>query len=144
MSDSMYGYRSGPRIPIPVLLDSSTSTISVGDALKLGTAGYYQQAGAGDAVQCFAMEAATAPSADGEKTILADFSTLSVYEFPPDTGTVVVGDVGKLMDLGGAQSVNRDASTTGDGSDGCLACIRVDTDAQTLFVQLRKPTFAGA
>jgi hypothetical protein len=144
MSDTEYGYRSGPRTPRPVRLDSSTSTISVNDALKLGTAGYYQQAGAGDEVQCFAMQASTAPSADGEKVILADFSPLAIYEFPPDSGTVVVGDIGKQMDLGGAQSINRDASATGSGGDGCFQCVDVDTDNQTLFVRLAKPLFAGA
>ena len=63
---------------------------------------------------------------------------------PADTGTVVVGDVGKQMDVGGAQSVNRDSSTTGSGGDGCLQCVDVDTVRNTLFVRLSKPQFAGA
>jgi hypothetical protein len=148
LSDSVYGYRysegGGARAPRPVKLDSSTSTISVGDFLKLGTAGYYQQAAANEEAQCVAMQASTAPSSDGAKSILADFSTNSVYEFPADTGSAVQGDVGKQCDIGGAQSVNRDASATGAGGDGCLQIVDVDTTANTLFVRLAKPLFAGA
>jgi hypothetical protein len=144
MSDTVYGYRYGTRDPRPVRLDSSTSTISVGDFLKLGTAGYYQQCDAGGEGQCVAMQAATAPSSDGAKIILADFSTSAVYEYPPDTGSAVVGDIGKQCDIGGAQSVNRDASATGSGGDGCLQIVDVDTTKNTLFVRLAKPAFAGA
>jgi hypothetical protein len=144
MPDSLYGYRSGDRTPRPVRLDSATSTVVVGDFLKLGTAGYYQQCDANGEGQCVAMQASTAPTADGEKIILADFSRTAIYEYPADTGTVVVGDIGKSCDIGGAQSVNRDASATGQGGDGCLDILDVDTAANTLFVRLARPAFVGA
>lgn len=144
MSSTVYGYRYGTREPRTVRLDSTTSTISVGDFLVLDTAGYYEQCGANGEAQCVAMQASTAPSSDGLKTILADFSTSAVYEYPADTGSTVVGDIGKQCDVGGAQSVNRDASATGSGADGCLQIVDVNTTANTLFVRLAKPAFAGA
>lgn len=144
MAENLYGYRSGHRTPRKVRLDSTTATVVVGDFLKLDTAGYYEQAGANEEAQCVAMQASTAPSADGSAEILADFSTSSIYEYPADTGTVVVGDIGKQCDIGGAQSVNRDASATGDGANGCLQILDVDTVKNTLFVRLAKPLFSGA
>jgi hypothetical protein len=144
VSDSLYGYRTGRRSPRPVRLDSTTSTISVNDGLILATAGYYKQAAANEEVQCFAMQASTAPSADGEKIIMADFSREAIYEFPADTGSFVVGDIGKSCDLGGAQSINRDASATGQGGDGCFEIVDVDVANNTGFVRLARPTFVGA
>jgi hypothetical protein len=144
MAETLYGYRSGPRVPVQIKIDSSTSAISVGDFLVLATAGYYKQAGANEEAQCVAMQATAAPSADGGVTILADFSHESIYEYPADTGSFVQGDVGKQMDVGGAQSINRDASATGSGTDGCLQCVRVDTTKNTGFVRLNRPLFSGA
>jgi hypothetical protein len=144
MAENLYGYRHGPRVPVQIKLDSTTSTISVGDFLLLATAGYYKQAGAGEEAQCVAMQASAAPSSDGYITILADFSHESVYEYPPDTGSFVQGDVGKQMDVGGAQTINRDASATGSGADGCFQCVRVDTTKNTGFVRLNRPLFSGA
>lgn len=137
MPGTVYGYRSGPRVPVQVKIDSGTSAISVGDFLALGTAGYYQQAAAGDTAHCVAMEAQATISADGDATILADFSTLSVYEYPPDTGTVTQALVGTTMDVGGAQSINIDAST-----DDCVRVVRADTVNNTVYIQLVH-AFAG-
>lgn len=132
MASPPYGYRSGPRIPRVLPLDSTTSTIVVGDIITEATAGYYKQAAAGaDTVVGVAMEAATAPSADGGKSILVDVSDQSIYEFPADTGTVTQALVGHLWDVGGAQSCDIDAST-----DDTLYCVGVDTVANTVFVQL--------
>lgn len=144
MAETLYGYRTGRRDIRPVKLDASTSTIVVGDFLKLGTAGFYQQCGANEEAQCIAVDASVAPSADGGLEIGADFSREAIYEYPADTGTVVVGDKGKQCDVGGAQSVNRDASATGDGGNGCLQILDVDTVKNSLFVRLAKPLFAGA
>jgi hypothetical protein len=145
LADTLYGYSSGPQTPRPVALDSSTATVNIGDFMRLGTAGYYQACTAtSDEPQCIAMEYSTAPSADGEKIILADFSTLSIYRYPPDTGTVVIGDRGKSCDIGGAQSVNRDASAQGQGGDGCLEIVDVDVAEQVLYVRLARPAFVGA
>lgn len=145
MAENIYGYRSGPRLPREIQIDSSTpSDPAVGDIMKLGTAGYWQVAAANEEGQCVAMQATTDPSADGGTKILADFSTLSVYEYPADTGTVVIGDIGKAMDVGGAQSINRDASATGRGGDGIFQCVGVDLVKNTVFVRMAFPLVAGA
>jgi hypothetical protein len=144
VSDSLHGYRSGPRTPRPVRIDSSSSAIVVGDFLVLDTAGYYEKAAANGEAQCVAMQACSAGSADGDVIILADFSRDAIYEYPADTGSFVVGDIGKSCDIGGAQSINRDASATGQGGDGCLEILDVDVANNTGFVRLARPAFVGA
>jgi hypothetical protein len=137
MSDTLYGYRRGQRNPVRVRLDASTSTVNVGDMLAKGTAGYYQQVAAGGIAEGVAMQYSTAPGSDGDKEILMDISQESVYEYPADTGTVTVALIGLMCDVGGAQSVDIDAST-----DDCLVIRDVDTVKNTLFVQIR-PALAG-
>ena len=137
MPDTLYGYRRGPRNPVQARLDASTATININDLLTLGTAGYYQQAAAGDVVHGVAMQRSTAPAADGDKVILMDISTESVYAFPPDTGTVTVALIGKTCDVGGAQSIDIDATL-----DDCILIRDVDTVANLVYVQVR-PAFAG-
>lgn len=129
MASPPSGYRSGPQMMVYALVDSSSSDISAGDFLTLGTAGYVQQAGAGDTVFGIAQEDCTAPSADGGAGLLVDRSPLSIYEYPPDTGTVTQALVGTTMDVGGAQSINIDAST-----DDCIRVHAVDTARNTLLV----------
>lgn len=126
----------GPSLPLKVKIDSSTSDISQGDQLVLGTAGYYQQAAADGVVQCIALETVASPSADGDAEILADFSTMRVWEYSPDAGTVTQALVGTRMDCGGAQTINIDQSTTGTDSDGIWLCVGVDTDANKVHVVL--------
>lgn len=142
MADSVYGYKSGPRVPVQVKIDASTTAISVNDMLTLGTAGYMQKVAAGDNALCVAMQACAVPSADGDITILADFSQASVYEFPPASGSTVQGDAGKAFDVGGAQSVDRAASVDGEGGDGSLRCVAVDTVRNTMFVTIH-PLISG-
>ena len=137
MADTFYGYHRGQRNPVRVRLDSSTATVNIGDMMTLGTAGYYQKAAAGDVVHGVAMEYATAPTADGDKEILVDVSGESVYRYPPDAGTVTVALIGVTMDVGGAQSINIDAST-----DDCILVRDVDTANNLVFIQIR-PAFAG-
>lgn len=143
MADTMYGYRSGQRMTRPVKIDSTSAAISVGDFLVLDTAGYYEQGAADGEAQCVAMQAVTAGSSDGAVTILADFSRESIYEYPPDAGSVTQALVGKQCDLGGAQSIKITASATGDGADGIFQIVDVDTVANTVFVKMAKPKFAG-
>jgi len=132
MSSPPYGYRHGPRVPRRLPVDSSTSDIAVGDLITEGTAGYYQQAAAAaGTVIGVAMEAVSSPSADGDASILVDVSDQSVYEYAPDAGTVTEALVGHLWDVGGAESVNIASSL-----DDTLYCVGVDTDANTVFVQL--------
>jgi hypothetical protein len=137
MPDTLYGYRRGPRNPVQARLDSTTSTVNVNDMLTLATAGYYKQAAAGDVVHGVAMQYSTAPSADGDKVVLMDVSTESVYAYPPDSGTVTAALIGVTMDVGGAQSIDIDAS-----ADDCILVRDVDTANNLVYVQIR-PAFAG-
>lgn len=137
MANLNYGYKHGPRVPRKVKMDSASAAIEVGDMLTLSTAGYFKECAADGEPVCVAMEAHAAVSADGDAEILADFSQESVYEYPPDTGTVTIALVGLLMDVGGEQQVNIDQST-----QDSLLCVGVDTGANTVFVQIR-PTASG-
>lgn len=137
MPDTMYGYRRGPRNEIQARLDSTTSTVNVGDMLTLATAGYYKQASAGDVVHGVATSYSTAPSTDGEKSVTMDISPDALYAYPPDSGTVTVALIGLTCDVGGAQSVAIAAST-----DDCLLIRDVDVASNLVYVQIR-PAFAG-
>ena len=137
MANLGYGHRYGNRTPVPVRVDSSTSAISIGDMLTLATAGYFKQAAAGDEPICVAMQACAAPAADGNTTILADFSLDSVYAYPPASGTATVALIGKTFDVGGAQSA--DIAT---GTDDSLICVDVDTVNNLVFVKIN-PTLAS-
>lgn len=130
MGDSLYGYRTGPRVLRKAKVDSSTSAIKNGDMLTWATAGYVKQASANDTICGFAADDCAVPSADGDTEILVDFSTLSIYEYPPDAGTVTQALVGYTMDCGGAKSVNIDAST-----DDCLEVVEADVSNNTIFVR---------
>lgn len=130
MADSLYGYVSGPRTPVQMRV-ATGSAIAVGDLVKAESDGYITVCAAGDNPIGVAMEACTAPSADGGRTILVDISPLSIYRYPPDTGTVSQALVGKTCDVGGVQSINIDAS-----ADDCIYVARVNTDENTLHVRL--------
>ena len=129
-------YRSGPRDPRYVEVKAS-EVINQGDFCDFDASGYLAECDANDTPTCVAMETITGGATDGLNRALVDFSTLSVYEMPPDAGTVDHTLIGKTMDCGGAQSVNIDATV-----DDSLACVDVDTNANTVFVRL-VPVFAG-
>lgn len=141
-----YGFRKGRRAGTPVRIDSSTTLpIKVGDFLTLATAGYYKQASAGDEPQCVAMQevpATPALSADGDATILADFSKESIYEYPAASGSVTVALIGKKCDVGGAQSADITASADGADADGSLQIVDVNVSRNTVYVTLNAD-FAG-
>lgn len=130
MGDSLYGYRFGPQVLVKAKVDSSTSAIKKYDMLTWATAGYVKQASANDTIIGFSNDDCAVPSADGDAEILMDVSTLSIYEYPPDTGTVTQALVGYTMDCGGAKSVNIDAST-----DDCLEVVAADVGKNTIFVR---------
>lgn len=126
-----YGYVKGERIPVQAPVDASTTAIVVGDMLTLGTAGYVQQAAAGDIPYGVAMEPCAAPAADGAKKVLVDISKEVVYRYPPDTGSVTAALLFTTMDVGGPQSINIDATT-----DNSIKCVGVDTDTNTILIKL--------
>ena len=77
----------GTPILLPMPVDSSSADISKGDFVSLATAGYIQQASAGELPVGIAQDSVTSPSADGDVTILVDVSCETVYRFDPDAGT---------------------------------------------------------
>jgi hypothetical protein len=137
MADLRLGYRHGTRDPRLLPVDASTSAISIGQFVTLGTAGYIQRAAAGDEPYGVAMQACSAPSTDGGTSILVDVSQDSVYAVAPDEGSVTAALLFKTCDVGGAQSANIDA-----GTDDSLYIVGVDTAENLVFVQIR-PTPAS-
>ena len=131
-----YGYRFGPRVPVSMAVDSSAATLEVGHLVTLATAGYIKECASGDEPYGVVMERTTAPSADGDKSILIDISREAVYELPPDSGTVTQALVMTAKDVGGAQSCAIASST-----DKSLEIVRVDTSANTVFARI-SPTFS--
>lgn len=109
-----YGFRDSgnPRQIVYAKVDQSTSAITSGDMLTLATAGYVKRASAGDAPCGVAIDSvATAPSNDGDISIRIDVSPLSRYEYPADTGSVTQALAFTWLDVGGAQSIDIDATT---------------------------------
>lgn len=132
-----YGYVKGERNAVSYPVDSGTTAIVVGDLITMGTAGYVQQAAAGDLIYGVAMEPCAVPTADGAKTCLVDISKHSIYRYPPDAGSVTAALLFKTCDVGGPQSINIDATV-----DDVIYIVGVDVDSNTLLVQI-SPTPAG-
>lgn len=65
-------------------------------------------------------------------SILVDISEASVYEFPPDTGSATAAQAGKTCDVGGARSINVDAT-----ADDNVIIHSVDTDANSVLVSFK-------
>ena len=132
-----FKYRKGERIVEEYPLDSTSADILVGDAITASgaTSGYFKEVDAlAEAIVGIAVSKVSSPSADGGAVVLVDVSELSVYEVTPDAGSVGVTLVAKTMDAGAdARSADINGSTTDD-----LLCVRVDEDANTLYVMLRK------
>jgi len=132
-----YGYRKGMQQIVSLPLDSTTADIgATATAITPtnATSGYFKEVdAAGERVVGFSYSKVDSPSADGGASVLVDISTDSVYEFPPDSGTVDYSLIGKTCDIGAdGQSVDIDGS-----SDDSLRIVDVDTTNNTCFVQLR-------
>ena len=131
MADS-YGYRSGPRSSVKLLLDSDSAAVTSGDILTStgATPGYVIAAdGSGDAFRGVAITDSASPSADGGAFVMADVSQMSIYEYPVDSGSVAAGDAGFTCDIAAARTINFDASVTDN-----VKIHAVDVDANTVFV----------
>lgn len=135
MPDS-YGYRFGPQVIQTYGVDSSVATtIRPGDHVKWATAGYVTICGAGDNPIGVAVSVATPGTSDGDVTVQVDISEWSVYEYPPDAGSVTAALIGLTCDLGGARSIDIDAS-----ADDNIKIVNVDTAANTVLVRHLYPT----
>jgi len=120
---------------------AANATWDQGAFLKLSS-GYLTACSAGDVPYGVArdrMTTAMSPATSGDVVAGVFVGPNNHYRYPPDAGTVAITDVFKKMDVGGARSVNIDAST-----DSCLICIDVDTTNNELIVQLIPAAAAGA
>jgi hypothetical protein len=125
------GYVFGERriIRVPV---KASETIVANDMVDYDSNGFLQACDAGDIPVGVAVGATTGTvTADGDQIIQIDTSMASVYRFTPDTGTAAVTLRGKTCDVGGAQTIDIDAST-----DDCILVQDVDTTNNTLLVSL--------
>jgi len=123
---------------MPVLFpvdSSSAGNIAIGDFVVEVTAGYVGQGAAGGLPLGVAMQACTTPSSDGDVSILVDVSEDSIYEYPADTGTVSQGLCGRTVDIGGAQSIDIDAST-----DDIIRVWEINTDRNTVYCSVLPTT----
>jgi hypothetical protein len=132
-----YGYRKGIQQPVMLPLDSTSADITATSTAITdsgATSTYFKEVdAAGERVVGWSISKVDSPSADGGAFVKVDISTTSIYEFPPDAGTVDYSLVGKTCDIGAdGQSVDINGS-----SDDSLRIVDVDTTNNTCFVQLR-------
>ena len=117
-----YGYVSGPRTQISKLV-GNTGAISDGDCL-VRDAGYNQgvmRATDGDIPSFVASQSASAPTTDGDTSILVDINQASEYRLPVVTGTLAVTMEGEMCDIGVAGTViGLDVNATTDD------CVRIN------------------
>ena len=131
-----YGYRHGERNIITLPLDSTSAAITA-DCIAItdadATSTFFKEVDGAERVVGFSASAVASPSADGGLSVQVDVSTVSVYEFPPDAGTVTRALIGKTCDIGSdGKSVNIDAS-----ADDSIVIVDVDTTANTCFIKRR-------
>ena len=110
----------------------ASATWDAGALLKLDS-GYLTTCSAGDVpygVAVSRMTTAMSPASNGGASAAVFLGPNNHYRYPPDTGT--------KMDVGGARSVNSDAST-----DSCLICIDVDLANNVGIFQLVPAAAAG-
>lgn len=138
MANLNLGYKYGLR-NIQVLPVKASTTISAGDMVDFDSNRYLQPCGAGDipiGVAVGQVPADAQAATDGALSIAVDTSQDSVYRYVPDAGNVTIALVGKSCDVGGAQSIDIDAST-----DDCILVRAVNVAENTLDVSLiLKPT----
>lgn len=132
MTNLLYGYRSGRRDVRKVKI-SNTAAVVKGDILKeedvSGVVMYTPAAAGENSPRCVALQSCPQPTADGDQEIEAEFSEDAKFEYPPDAGTVDSTLPGKTCDIGGAQSINIDAS-----ADDVVRIVSVNTPRNTLLV----------
>jgi hypothetical protein len=123
-------YRYGMRSiePYPV---KAAAVIKAGDFCKLDASGNIEPCASGDTATLVSVDTITGGASDGDVSCRADSSTESVYEYPPDSGTLTLALQLKTCDVGGPQSIDPDASA----DDGILIR-KVDTNTNTAFISL--------
>jgi hypothetical protein len=128
-----YGYVKGERLFIALPVQSG-ETFAAGDLISLDSNGFIQKASAGDKVIGVAFDPIdSAPAADGAASAQVDVSPVSVYLYPPASGTLTQAMVGKTCDVGGAQSIDITAS-----ADDCVLIQAVDTVANLAYITIAR------
>jgi hypothetical protein len=131
----MFEFRNGRRNILRFPVDSASEAIESGHAITRtgATAGYVQRAdGAADVLIGVAVQASTPGSSDGDAFVEVDVSRDTVYEVPPSTGSFVIGDRFKKVDVAASgAAVVRTTSTTGD-----IEILDVDTTRNTAKVRI--------
>ena len=136
----MFKYHSTPggaRDIRKLPLDSSTAAIVAGTVMKVGTAGYFQDAGAGDNAIGVATQDAAVPGSDGAGFCLVDVSPFSKYTTTAGTGTIVAAMAQQVCDLAAASTLDVTAST-----DDCIVIHEVNVADATALVSI-SPIRAG-
>ncbi|MEL6347730.1 MAG: hypothetical protein AAFV53_31785 [Myxococcota bacterium] len=131
-----YGYRRGNRRVVAYPLDADAADIAKSTAITKAdaTAGYFKEVdAAGERVSGFATASVLSGAADGDKEVLVDISNESVYEFPPDAGTVSLALIGSTCDIGAdGRTIDIDGS-----ADDSLMIVDVNLTRNTVYVRLR-------
>jgi hypothetical protein len=129
-----FEYRKGPKTLTKLPLDGDTAAIVPGRAITLtdATDGYFKGADAsGEALSGIAHQTVASPSSDGDAFVLAYTDPSTIFEVPPDAGTVTQALAGNTCDVGAdGLSINIDASSTDD-----ILILEVDTVANTCLVR---------
>ncbi len=130
VTNPLYGYRKGASVKVVAKVAAASADIKPGDmVVAASAAGYVQQAAAGELPIGVAATGAASPSANGDVEITMEVSPLALFEYPPDAGSVTQALAGTTMDVGGAQSIDIDAS-----ADDVVIVREVDTTRNTLLV----------
>lgn len=131
------GYASGTRNIISMGLKASEAVVK-GNFVKDDGNGYVANCGAGDIPIGVATETKTGGSSAGDVSCQVDVSTQSLYWYPPDSGTVTAALQLNTADLGGAQSIDIDAST-----DDIVRIHKVDTTNNLCLISLTGTGLTG-
>lgn len=140
---STYGIHKDLGDEVDHLEVKASATWDRGAFLKRDSNGYIEVCGAGDipiGVAADELVTADSPSSDGDITRPVYRGPNNYYRYPADSGTPTIAIADKKMDVGGARSVDIDAST-----NGSLICRDVIVrDGETLVVvQLNPAVLAG-
>lgn len=111
MATRLYGPLKGSlRMVLRLPVAAASADISANDVLVYASGFVSKAAAGGTVIAGVAVTAATSPSTNGGVYVEVDVSEDTLYRFQPDTGNVTDAMRGTTMDLGGAQSIDIDAS----------------------------------
>lgn len=146
MSDVIaFEFRGRPEVRnvISLPLDKDSAAIVEGSLITTAgaTAGFVQRVDANSEVVIgVAIQAVdSAGTVDGDKTVLVDVSTESVYEVKPSTGSVAAANLQQKFD---AAANGKTVLFGVTAANGDIECIKVDAGRNTLLVRIN-PAFTS-